>query len=91
MSAMLDRVARAICDAVGEPGIDCTCEPGTCLAPSARRVARAAVTAMREADEVMLEACFNPETGWRRPAGGKVWRAMIEAALTETAGKETPT
>jgi hypothetical protein len=86
MSEMVDKVAEAILDAlpafVGEGASD---DPLMisyidCEAVDLREIARAAIEAMREPTEQMVEAASPP----KGIAGG--WSAMIDAAL-----KDAPT
>lgn len=73
MSEMVERVARAIAEA--RFGIGCPVDGDDRIA------ARAAIEAMREPTDAMVDAAYGRErTGTERGN----WRAMIDAALTET-------
>jgi len=89
MSEMIERVAEAIWDARIERG-----GPGRTLMPWplypeadwCRATARAAIEAMREPTEKMLEAGDLP--GWddyvTAGLSKEIWQAMIDAALNPT-------
>lgn len=85
--SMIERVARAICEERGE-GWDASNEDERA---SWRETAVAAIEAMREPTEGMCwlgqtaldEEC---EPSMMGPAPAPIWRAMIDAALSE--GKE---
>jgi len=71
MSEMIERVAKAIYEAMDlSDGLDGT---------AAKTYARAAIEAMREPTEAMLNASYL--TSWD---ADEVWKDMIDAALQET-------
>ena len=70
MSAMIERVARAI-----EDSIVVECHTHTTADLDYIAAARAAIAAMADPSEEMLSA-----GGW---ASGRSWRRMIDAALAE--------
>lgn len=79
MSEMIDRVAKAICRAeigsIGPYGFDLE-ETGQQSAAHWRSLARAAIAAMREPTQVMLDA------GWdSRSVPRYCWENMIDEAL----------
>lgn len=81
MTPMLEKVSRALCEASGQSWDDSSdgyreiCEG----------FAIAAVRALREPDEEMLEACGNGEC--RKWAEG-AWRSMIDSILADTGDGE---
>lgn len=105
MSEMIERVARAIYDAqngidgdqVGDmlytdhriDGPDAE----TCRAQVMRvcnYAARAAIAAMREPTEVMIEASNREWDGRMSYRSSGAWQAMIDAALSEKSGNADP-
>jgi len=73
--SMIERVARAIQDRCRERGFN------VCPAPLVHHIAAAAIEAMREPTEEMVDAC-----DINIPTEGMiygVWRDMIDAALKE--------
>jgi len=79
MSAMVDRVARAI--GVREAEIMLGAPPGVCA--DTRELARAAIAAMREPTDAMVDAAveFTSDAPTGRRQSVRVWQAMIDAAL----------
>ncbi len=73
MSEMVERVAQAIWSA-RHPGLAWTSVPCV-IKRSYRSGARAAIQAMREPTEEMIQAA------WAEVLPGHVWRAMIDTAL----------
>ena len=73
MTEMIERVERAIAQ--------CLNEPGQC---SYRDIAHAAIEAMREPSDAMVDAAW---ASWEDPEGSKgfvgAWQAMIDIALDE--------
>jgi len=75
---MVERVARAICDAEGKPwGV---------FDEAAIRLARVAIAVMREPTEAMVE--IGRDARWRSPirdgnSAREIWRAMIDASLKD--------
>ena len=85
MNEMVDRLARAICDAeacqgLREPFPCDVCDKGGCVT-----LARAAIGAMREPTEAMIDAIADAlMDGHDEPTTGDcalIWRAGIDAAL----------
>ena len=76
MTTMIERVARAICDATGEFSWD---EEDEITRSEFRNEAIAAIEAMREPTEAMIEAGH-----WHSGSdAGPCFTAMIDAALKE--------
>ena len=90
MSEMADRVARALCaaDQVQSCEGDSRCINGDqCPYPV---LARAAIEAMREPTEAMIDAAYFPagesgDSSVSRADAKETWRSMISAALDDTA------
>lgn len=80
---MVERVAEAIAKASGREHEMLMVTPGTL------RCARAAIEAMREPTEAMIEKARFEGSAWDYGAPGQVreeWYAMIDAALNERIG-----
>jgi predicted RNA methylase len=75
MSEMIDRVARELCLALYD-------KDTTFPMVAAQKAARAAIAAMREPTEAMIEGTNYPNTTWDS-GDADVWRAMIDAALKD--------
>ena len=82
MGEMHDRVARTMCDAIGPLGVDCTCNPGTCLVPETRRIAKLVLDALREPTDAMLKAAVN---NLETDLYADIWREMIDAEIEDEA------
>lgn len=88
-NAMVERVARALCDKGMAGTDDCTGNRGTCLLPHLRDAARAAIAAMRvPSAEVSRALFFGLDApgiiGARMPADiAALWAKAIDAALNE--------
>jgi len=82
MSEVIERVVRAI-ETEMQRVHDSS---GGILCASPEQLARAAIAALREPTEAMLEAGleahYDPDD-WRIRELGTTWRAMIDAALVE--------
>jgi hypothetical protein len=80
MSEMIDLVAKAVDEELSRLGVGLKKKTQTA-------VARAAIAAMREATDDMLErgaTAYNAPPGWEHETildAGVCWRAMIDAAL----------
>lgn len=93
MDDMVEKVARAICDAgQGQWRKPPYNELHTdALNNHWRHKARAAIEAMREPSEAMVKAGYDAFMAWDARTGDDlgmeiIWRAMIDAALSDTKG-----
>lgn len=88
---MAEKVARALCSADGRDPDELHCgsliweahSEGFLEFPDYEAMAHAAIEAMREPTEAMLDA-GRTKTNWGPHGTGEVWLAMIDAALTPT-------
>lgn len=77
MSEMVERVAKAICEAIGD---DWNREGVEGLAAAYQPMAIAAIKAMREPTEAMIEASNREWDGRMSHRSSGAWQAMIDAA-----------
>jgi hypothetical protein len=83
--SMIERVATAI---IGEIARQMRAGESCALGDNPRKIARAAMEAMREPTEAQYEALSATNKTWRELTSRLVWQTYIDAALSAQHGDE---
>lgn len=81
MSEMVEKVAMTLCHYPAGPGDTNSCCPNEMGQKRCQRQARAAIEAMREPTEAMVECIPGGRIDDQRPVVRKHWAMMIDEAL----------